>query len=84
MASNLDGRVQKIGFGARQCPVFPVCGDSNSSYVGCPAGILKLKGLVLQRNKCVPEKQFTAEKLPGMSVIFFFNLRKQTGKERER
>lgn len=46
--------------------------------------ILKLKGLVLQRNKCVPEKQFTAEKLPGTSVIFFFNLRKQTGKERER
>lgn len=42
---------------------------------------LELKDLVLQRNKCVPEKLFTAKKLPGMSMIFFFNLRKLTGRE---
>lgn len=43
--------------------------------------ILKFKGLVLQRNKCVPEKQFTAEISQAFHDFFFFNLRKLTGRE---
>lgn len=76
MASNLDGRVQKIGFGAGRCPVFPVCGDSHGSYVGCPAGNFKTQGPCFTKKQMCFREAIHCWKTPRHVCDFFFSFKK--------